>query len=196
MDLVLLWVVFGIFSAILAKQKNRSQVNWFLIGLLLGPFGLLVGVMKPLDENGNEVTNLNESQTKQIKYDFNKETGKFLTYDSASGKGVLLLSNGKKMDFDIHMWEDNEIIPEVGMQNIKILIVKDKPFIVSDNYNIDDIQEQVILEQEQKKKAEEEDKRIKQILAASASKRNWIILAVVVAWLLISFVNIILRKPY
>lgn len=42
MEFVFLWLLFGIFSAVLASQKNRSAFGWFFAGLLLGPFGLLV----------------------------------------------------------------------------------------------------------------------------------------------------------
>jgi hypothetical protein len=45
MELVLLWLVFAVFAMIGASQKNRSGVGWFFIGLLLGPFGLLVYLM-------------------------------------------------------------------------------------------------------------------------------------------------------
>lgn len=39
----LLCAIFGaIFSAILARQKNRSTVKWCWVGLILGPFGLLL----------------------------------------------------------------------------------------------------------------------------------------------------------
>ena len=45
MELVLLWLVFAVFAMIGATQKNRSGVGWFFVGLLLGPFGLLVFLM-------------------------------------------------------------------------------------------------------------------------------------------------------
>ena len=45
MELALLWLVFAVFAMIGATQKNRSGVGWFLVGLLLGPFGLLVYLM-------------------------------------------------------------------------------------------------------------------------------------------------------
>lgn len=44
------WILFPIFSAVLASNKNRSSFGWFLIGLLFGPFGLLVGLMSPLEK--------------------------------------------------------------------------------------------------------------------------------------------------
>ena len=48
MELVLLCLVslvFAVLSMIGARRKNRSGVRWFAVGLLLGPFGLLVYLM-------------------------------------------------------------------------------------------------------------------------------------------------------
>ncbi len=43
--IIIFWMLFCIFSAILAKSKGRSVLGWGFAGLLLGPFGLLVGLM-------------------------------------------------------------------------------------------------------------------------------------------------------
>ena len=42
MERVLLWLVFAAFASIGARQRNRSGAGWFFVGLLLGPFALLV----------------------------------------------------------------------------------------------------------------------------------------------------------
>jgi hypothetical protein len=48
MQYLILWAVFGFAAASLAKGKNRNIFLWFFIGLLLGPFGILiVALMKP-----------------------------------------------------------------------------------------------------------------------------------------------------
>jgi hypothetical protein len=47
MGLVIIWVLFGIASAIVAGQKNRSGFGWFLLGILLGPFGLIFILILP-----------------------------------------------------------------------------------------------------------------------------------------------------
>lgn len=39
--LVLVWVLFGIATAIAASNKGRSAAGWFALGVLFGPFGLL-----------------------------------------------------------------------------------------------------------------------------------------------------------
>lgn len=62
-----------------------------------------------------------ESDTKStVNYNFKKEIGKILTYDSATGKGVLLLSNNEKIDFDIYMWKDPKHLPEIAMTELNV----------------------------------------------------------------------------
>ncbi|MGL5936159.1 MAG: hypothetical protein ACRCZI_11135 [Cetobacterium sp.] len=44
--LVVLWLLFGVFSGVIAVSKNRSGFFWLLLGFLFGPFALFaVGVM-------------------------------------------------------------------------------------------------------------------------------------------------------
>ena len=38
---IVLWIFFGIVTAIVASGKGRSGCGWFLIGVLFGPFGLI-----------------------------------------------------------------------------------------------------------------------------------------------------------
>lgn len=53
MELALIWLFFGIFSALIASKRNRSVLGWFLIGFLFGPFGLLFAFfMKDGKEHG------------------------------------------------------------------------------------------------------------------------------------------------
>ena len=48
MEYLLFWLVFGFAAASMAKGKNRHVVMWFFIGLLIGPFAvLIIGMMKP-----------------------------------------------------------------------------------------------------------------------------------------------------
>lgn len=39
---IVLPLIFGFLSGLIAKIKNRSVPGWFFAGVLLGPFGLLV----------------------------------------------------------------------------------------------------------------------------------------------------------
>jgi len=55
MGYFLIWLFFGIFSALVASKKNRNIVGWFFIGLLFGPFGLLFAFfMKDLNDVSDE----------------------------------------------------------------------------------------------------------------------------------------------
>lgn len=48
MEYLILWGVFGFAAASMAKSKNRHAVLWFFIGLLIGPFAILIlGIIKP-----------------------------------------------------------------------------------------------------------------------------------------------------
>jgi len=44
MELILIWGLFGIGSAVVASSKNRSGCGWFIIGVLLGPIGFLISI--------------------------------------------------------------------------------------------------------------------------------------------------------
>ena len=48
----ILWFLCGIFSAIIASNKGRSGCAWFLLGVLFGPFGLLVAAL-PAEQRGD-----------------------------------------------------------------------------------------------------------------------------------------------
>jgi len=38
-------MLFGIVSAVVASNKGRSGCGWFLVGILLGPFGLILALV-------------------------------------------------------------------------------------------------------------------------------------------------------
>jgi len=49
MEYFIMWAVFACAAYSFAKGKNRNPVLWAFIGLLIGPFALLViAIMKPL----------------------------------------------------------------------------------------------------------------------------------------------------
>lgn len=55
MGVFFVWLFFGIFSALIASNRNRSVIGWFFIGFLFGPFGLLFAFfMKHGDVIGKE----------------------------------------------------------------------------------------------------------------------------------------------
>jgi len=47
LEYLILWSLFGFAAASMAQGKNRRKEVWFFIGLLLGPFAvLIVALMK------------------------------------------------------------------------------------------------------------------------------------------------------
>ncbi len=45
MEFIVIWFLFGLVSAIVAANKGRSGCGWFILGFLLGPFGLLLSLV-------------------------------------------------------------------------------------------------------------------------------------------------------
>ena len=45
MELIGLWFLLGILSAAVASAKGRSGCGWFLMGVLLGPLGLILALV-------------------------------------------------------------------------------------------------------------------------------------------------------
>ncbi len=54
MTFLFLWFLFGLISAIVASRKGRSGCGWFLLGVLLGPFGLLLALVVGANEKNVE----------------------------------------------------------------------------------------------------------------------------------------------
>lgn len=47
MELLLLWGLFGFVAAFGAGWKGRNPIGWFLLGVLIGPFALLLLLFAP-----------------------------------------------------------------------------------------------------------------------------------------------------
>jgi hypothetical protein len=45
MTILLIWLLFGIISAVVASNKGRSGCGWFILGVLLGPFGFILALV-------------------------------------------------------------------------------------------------------------------------------------------------------
>lgn len=42
MEFVVIWVIFGLWAAYVAQQRTGEAIGGFLLGVLLGPIGLLI----------------------------------------------------------------------------------------------------------------------------------------------------------
>jgi len=56
MQLLFAWVVFSVAAASIARSKNRSAVKWALVGLVLGPFAILIVALmdSPTEDDQDE----------------------------------------------------------------------------------------------------------------------------------------------
>lgn len=47
MEWVFIWIMFGVVCAVAANSKNRGSIGWFFMGMLFGPFALLILIFLP-----------------------------------------------------------------------------------------------------------------------------------------------------
>lgn len=59
MEYFIIWLSFGIVAAIIASSKGRSVGGWFFLGMLFGPFSLVVGFLPSMPS-------VTEDRTQQI----------------------------------------------------------------------------------------------------------------------------------
>lgn len=52
--LVFLWFLCGLISGIVGSNKGREGCVWFLVGILLGPFGIILALVVSPDRKGLE----------------------------------------------------------------------------------------------------------------------------------------------
>jgi len=51
-QLLFIWIVFGAAAASMAKSKGRNVYFWVAVGLLIGPFAvLIIALMKPTESS-------------------------------------------------------------------------------------------------------------------------------------------------
>jgi len=54
MEFVFIWLIFGIISAIIGSNKGRSGCGWFIVGVLLGPLGIIMALV--VSKNEDKIT--------------------------------------------------------------------------------------------------------------------------------------------
>jgi hypothetical protein len=50
MEFLFIWLVCGVISAIIGSNKGRDGCGWFLVGVLLGPFGIILALVVSKNE--------------------------------------------------------------------------------------------------------------------------------------------------
>jgi len=54
--IIIIWLLFGIATAIVAKNKHRSGCGGFLLGMMFGPIGLIIALVMSTDHaRGGEI---------------------------------------------------------------------------------------------------------------------------------------------
>ena len=51
MEFLFIWLIFGVISAIIASNKGRGGCGWFIIGVLLGPLGIILALVVSKNED-------------------------------------------------------------------------------------------------------------------------------------------------
>ncbi len=68
MELVLIWILFGIVTAVAASNRGRSGLGWFFIGIFLGPFGLILALLLSKNQDIVEQRAVNTGTIKKCPY--------------------------------------------------------------------------------------------------------------------------------
>lgn len=50
MEYAIVWLLFGIVCGVIAETRGLGPVKWFVIGLLIGPFGIVLVLVLPPNE--------------------------------------------------------------------------------------------------------------------------------------------------
>ncbi|MCF6177862.1 MAG: hypothetical protein L3J63_00535 [Geopsychrobacter sp.] len=53
-QLIFIWVVFGAAAASMAKSKGRNIYFWIFMGVLIGPFAVLIVAVMKTTETGDK----------------------------------------------------------------------------------------------------------------------------------------------
>lgn len=54
MTYLIIWVIFGIITAMIGSSKGRSGCSYFLLGVLLGPLGIILALVTKTDHQAVE----------------------------------------------------------------------------------------------------------------------------------------------
>ena len=68
MEYLVLWILFGVVSAVVANKKGRSGCGWFIIGVLLGPFGFILALVVSKDQKVVEAQAVQSGEMKKCPY--------------------------------------------------------------------------------------------------------------------------------
>ena len=67
-SVIFIWVLFGIASAVIATNKGRSSGGWFVLGFLLGPFGLILALVVSKNQEALDEGSIQSGEMKLCPY--------------------------------------------------------------------------------------------------------------------------------
>lgn len=65
MELILIWLLFGVVTAVVATNKGLNGCGWFILGVLLGPFGFILSLVVSKDRTAVEQSALRSGEMKK-----------------------------------------------------------------------------------------------------------------------------------
>lgn len=68
MEFLVIWLVCGIIAAIIGTNKGRSGCGWFLVGVLLGPLGIILALVVAKDTEEVEKRNIQSGEMKKCPF--------------------------------------------------------------------------------------------------------------------------------
>lgn len=67
MEIFLIWLICGMVSAMIGSTKGRNPFAWFVIGFILGPFGILIALVISKDTKKLEAEAIQKGELKRCK---------------------------------------------------------------------------------------------------------------------------------
>ena len=68
MELLIVWLLFGVVTAVVASNKGLNGCGWFILGVLLGPFGFILSLVVSKDESSIEKDAISSGNMKKCPY--------------------------------------------------------------------------------------------------------------------------------
>lgn len=68
MEYLVIWLLFGVISGVVATNKGRSGCGWFLLGVLFGPFALIASLVVPADKQVMDAEKIVSGAMKRCPY--------------------------------------------------------------------------------------------------------------------------------
>lgn len=65
MEFILIWFLFGVVTAVVATNKGLNGCGWFILGVLLGPFGFILSLVVSKDRKAVEKSALRSGEMKK-----------------------------------------------------------------------------------------------------------------------------------